>query len=144
MARLVTLLSLVFLAGCSQPPSAVDLKTASTPPSQAGAQGMAGAAGALARCQNANWRATGYRHGLSGYPLSSLKQVTDACNGTGVKVDRLAYSTGRLEGLTLFCSTESGYQRARSGQPIDNPCPPTLAKNYEAGYVRGLAERRSQ
>ncbi len=138
--RLAFFLPLIILAGCSQPPSAVDLKAAlPAPTARASTQGTAVAS--LARCQKANWRATGYRHGLSGYPLSALKQVSAACEGTGVKIDRLAYSTGRLEGLTLFCSTESGYRRAKAGEPIDNPCPPTLAKEYEAGYARGLAER---
>ena len=141
MARFAFLLPFILLAGCSQPPSSVDLKSALDTPSATGQQGAAGIAGsAVARCQNANWRATGYRHGLSGYPLSALKQVSAACDGTGVKVDRLAYSTGRLEGLGLFCSTESGYQRARAGHPIDNPCPPALAEKYEAGYAKGLAE----
>ena len=143
MARFLTLLPLILVAGCSQPPSAVDLSTASQSAAVAGAQGVAGrsAGGAQARCAGANWHATGYRHGISGYPLSALSQVNAACDGTGVKVDRLAYSTGRLEGLGLFCSIESGYRRALAGEPMDNPCPPTLAEQYEAGYARGLAAR---
>jgi len=139
MARLLTLLPLVVLAGCSQPPSAVNLSNAlSPPPPDARPQGDSAA---VERCRNANWRATGYRHGLSGFPMSAMSQVTRACDGLGVKIDRLAYSTGRLEGLALFCSTESGYRRARAGHPVENACPPTLAEAYAQGHARGVAER---
>jgi len=140
MARFVFLFPFLALAGCSQPPSLVDLNKATTPPPDTRASTQNDPA-ALAKCQNANWRATGYRHGLSGFPMASLRQVTDACEGTGIKVDRLAYSTGRLEGLALFCSDESGYRRARAGHPVDNTCPPSLAKEYAAGHARGMAQR---
>ena len=140
MTRLALAALLFGLAACSQPPAAVDLRSAQAPAplARAGTQGDPAAA---ERCRNANWRSTGYRHGLSGYPMSALKQITDACADTGVKVDRLAYSTGRLEGLALFCSTESGYRRARAGHPVDNTCPPTLKAAYEQGHARGMAER---
>lgn len=139
MARLVLLFPILALAGCSQPPSSVDLKAAVPPP--AARDRPTADPGAVEKCRNANWRATGYRHGLSGYPLAALGQVTEACEGTGIKVDRLAYSTGRLEGLALFCSTENGYRRARAGHPVDNTCPPSLAKDYAEGHARGMAER---
>ncbi len=136
MARLSFLLPLIVLAGCSQPPAAVNLNAPSA--GQPGAQGVPGDA-ARERCARANWRATGYRHGLSGYPMAALSQVGEACKGTGIEVDRLAYSTGRLEGLGKFCTAENGYRRAKEGRPADNPCPPSLAANYEAGYARGMA-----
>ncbi len=134
--RFISFLLLVILAGCSQPAAQIDLRTAA-PTARAGSQGDPVA---LERCRNANWRATGYRHGLSGFPLSALKDVSDACDATGAKVDRLAYSTGRLEGLTLFCSTENGYRRALAGHPVDNICPPSLKEAYEAGHARGAQE----
>lgn len=150
--RLFLPLSLALLAGCSQPPVSVDLNKTPAVPSapmaapaapagQPGAQGIPGPSDIAARCRAANWRATGYRHGLSGYPLATLNSVSGQCADAGVTVDRLAYSTGRLEGLELFCSMESGYRRAKAGQSMDNPCPPALAKRFEAGYARGMATR---
>lgn len=136
MSRLA-LAALLALTACSQPPAPVDLDTAA-PTARAGTQGDPAA---LQRCRNADWQATGYRHGLSGFPMAALKPMSEACEATGAKVDRLAYSTGRLEGLALFCSTESGYRRARAGHPIDNTCPPSLKDAYEVGYAKGLAER---
>lgn len=140
--RFISLLPLVLLAGCSQPAAVIDMKTAGDPPPNRTARaGTQGDPVALERCRNANWQATGYRHGLSGFPLSALKDISVACAGTGAKVDRLAYSTGRLEGLALFCSTESGYRRARAGHPVNNTCPPSLKEAYEAGHAKGMLER---
>ncbi len=140
----IALAALLALTACSQPSAPIEMKTALEPPATPVPTARAGTQGdpaALDRCRNANWQATGYRHGLSGFPMAALKQVSEACEASGVKVDRLAYSTGRLEGLALFCSTESGYRRARAGLPVDNNCPPTLKAAYEAGYAKGLAER---
>ncbi len=96
---------------------------------------------ALGRCQGANWHATGYQHGISGFSAKALKALSATCEGVGVKVNRLAYSTGRLEGLTLFCTPENGYARAVAGQPPKHNCPPALAKDFEAGYANGLAKQ---
>ncbi len=142
MSRLALAAILSTLAACSQPPAAINLSSADKPsaPPPVARAGTQGDPAALERCRNANWRATGYRHGLSGYPLAALKDVSRACEAAGIKVDRLAYSTGRLEGLALFCSTESGYRRARAGLPVDNTCPPSLKEAYEAGHARGVKE----
>jgi len=108
MARFVFLFPFLALAGCSQPPSLVDLNKATTPPPDTRASTQNDPA-ALAKCQNANWRATGYRHGLSGFPMASLRQVTDACEGTGIKVDRhkvMVYTiAGMLAGLSAVVLT---------------------------------------
>ncbi len=131
--RLISLLALAALAGCSQPPAVVDLKqpsaratSVSAPPSAANDQ-----------CAKADWQSTGYRHGASGYPLTALNQLTEACAESGVKIDRLAYSTGRLKGLGRFCTAENGFRRAQAGHPVANPCPPSLAEAYEQGHAAG-------
>lgn len=94
----------------------------------------------LGRCQGANWHATGYQHGISGFSAKALETLRATCEGVGVKVNRLAYSTGRLEGLTLFCTPENGYARAVAGQPPKHNCPPALTKDFETGYANGSAK----
>lgn len=141
MSRIALAVVLSTLAACSQPAATIDLKSAERQAAPTARAGTQGDPVALQRCRNANWQATGYRHGLSGFPLSALKDISAACEGTGAKVDRLAYSTGRLEGLALFCSTESGYRRARAGHPVANTCPPSLKEAYEAGHAKGMLER---
>ena len=132
--RLISILALAALAGCSQPAAMVDLNQ----PNNARATSVSAppAAGGD-RCKTANWQSTGYRHGVSGYPLAALEQITKACAGSGVKVDRLAYSTGRLKGLATFCTMDNGYRRAKAGHPAENPCPPSLAPAYAKGYAAG-------
>lgn len=138
MPRFTIAFALLSVAACSQTPAPIQPGQASpsaratsvgTPPSAAG------------RCQGANWRATGYRHGISGFPPDTINTLTAACADAGVKVDRLAYSTGRLEGMALFCTAENGQRRALAGHPVTHNCPPTLAQDYEQGHAAGVRLR---
>jgi hypothetical protein len=138
MSRTITmpLFALALLAGCSQPPATVDIKQPS-----ARATSVSAPPAAIEQCAKADWQSTGYRHGLSGYPLTALNTLIETCADTGAKVDRLAYSTGRLKGLTRFCTADNGFRRAQAGHPVANPCPPSLADAYEQGHAAGAMRK---
>lgn len=139
MARFLLALAPLALAACSQVAAPVQ----PTPSIQGTSQSVATrtAPDVANRCRGANWRATGYRHGLSGFPLDTISDLSKACEEAGIKIDRLAYSTGRLEGLGTFCTTENGYRRALAGHPAQHNCPPSLAKAFEDGHAAGVRAR---
>lgn len=127
-------LSATLLAGCMSQPAAP-----TGGPGFAGVQGQA-QDDLRQRCDKADWRATGYRHGVSGLGLPAFSTLQKKCGQVGLKVDRLAYATGRLEGLKRYCTAQNGYDLARSRRlpEGDTPCPPELAE----AFMKGVAAAR--
>lgn len=65
------------------------------------------------------------------------------CAEVGHPPDLTAYQAGRTEGLKAYCTAASGYRVGYEGRPYEGVCPPTLAADFEQGYVQGRRDRPS-
>ena len=60
-------------------------------------------------CVTADWHAVGERDGRDGRVVAHLEKYYDACAQFGVYPDDEAYREGREQGLTVYCTEDSGY-----------------------------------
>ena len=88
-------------------------------------------------CLQADWYQLGYRDGSRGAPRSLFQKHTDACLEHAVNADREAYFKGREEGLSTYCTYESGFNQGRAGNRYQHVCPPELESGFMAGYRKG-------
>jgi Protein of unknown function (DUF2799) len=89
------------------------------------------------QCLQADWHEIGYRDGIMGSPRALFQKHYDACLEHGVHADRDAYFTSRQDGLAVYCTYDSGFNRGRSGSLYRHVCPPDLEPEFMAGYARG-------
>ncbi len=92
-------------------------------------------------CLTADWHAVGERDGRDGRVLAHLEKYYDACAQFGVYPDDKAYQEGREQGLTVYCTEDSGYQEGRIGQGYRGVCPVTLEPYFLEGYNVGISVR---
>ena len=83
----------------------------------------------------------GERDGRDGRVLAHLEKYYDACAQFGVYPDDKAYQEGREQGLTVYCTEDSGYQEGRIGQGYRGVCPVTLEPYFLEGYNVGISVR---
>jgi len=89
-------------------------------------------------CENANWRAIGYKHGQQGIHHRELEKFSTGCSEYDIVPDREAYLSGWDEGIRQFCTPDTGYSLGASGQPLRNVCPADLAASYRDGWEQGV------
>ena len=74
-------------------------------------------------CVTADWGAIGYEDGAAGRPVSAVSGRRQACaKKAGVTVDMAAYTSGRNEGLTLYCRPSNGYAVGSRGGAYHGVC----------------------
>ena len=88
-------------------------------------------------CLEADWHELGYRDGSTGKPRSVFQKHSEACIKHNVRADREAYYRGRHEGLSVYCTPDSGFSQGRHGRKYNYVCPPDLEPDFLAGYRRG-------
>lgn len=88
-------------------------------------------------CLNANWREVGRNDGLEGKRAEEFVRYQDACLQYGVKPDGDAYSRGREDGLTIYCTPDSGYWEGRNGRGYRQVCPASSARDFLEAYRAG-------
>ena len=88
-------------------------------------------------CVNADWREVGRNDGLEGKRAQELVRYQDACLQYGVTPDGDAYAQGREEGLTFYCTPETGYWEGRNGGGYRQVCPPSTARDFLEAYRAG-------
>jgi hypothetical protein len=88
-------------------------------------------------CLQADWYELGYRDGSVGAPRSLFQNHYDACLEHNVHADRAAYFEGRDEGLSAYCTYDSGFTQGRAGHIYKRVCPPELEPGFRAGYNKG-------
>lgn len=90
-------------------------------------------------CLQADWFELGYRDGSMGRSRAIFQKHYDACLDHSVRADRQAYYKGRDEGLKVFCTEQSGFNKGRAGRSYSYVCPPALEPDFLAGYEKGRA-----
>ena len=88
-------------------------------------------------CLQADWFELGYRDGSQGRSRAVFQKHYEACRDHNVKADRQTYFDGRKEGLKVFCTEQSGFEKGRAGRSYSYVCPPALDPEFMAGYERG-------
>lgn len=86
------------------------------------------------KCQSTNWETVGYSEGSQG-KNNAAGVYASRCQKQKVSINTNAYNTGYKRGLDVFCSYNSGYQEAFSGNPVLPVCS-SIAK-YQEGYSKG-------
>lgn len=94
-------------------------------------------------CVNANWREVGRNDGLEGKRAGEFVRYQDACLQYGVTPDGDAYSRGREDGLTIYCTPDSGYWEGRNGRGYGQVCPPSSARDFLEAYRAGQGVLRA-
>lgn len=88
-------------------------------------------------CLQADWYQLGYRDGSMGAPRSLFQKHYDACLEHAVHADRAVYFSGREEGLSIYCTYDSGFNHGSAGKRYQHVCPPELESGFMAGYRQG-------
>lgn len=88
-------------------------------------------------CQTADWQAIGYEDGASGEPSTRMGSHREACARYGITPELRKYKRGYEEGLVVYCTAGSGYNRAVNGHEYKGVCPITLEADFLEGYNDG-------
>ncbi len=90
-----------------------------------------------ANCQELDWYEIGRRDGSKGLDFAGHKEVKTVCAQSDHSTQEALYNNGFDSGIAQFCSPENAFEIGRSGQKLNNICPPMLkaafAKRYEEG-----------
>ena len=87
-------------------------------------------------CLLTDWYDLGRTDGMGGKPRSTFQQRAKPCIRHGVIPDRKAYYTGHDEGLSIYCTEQSGFDLGKNGLPYNPICPND--RDFRVGYDRGL------
>ena len=89
-------------------------------------------------CVTADWRAIGYEDGAAGLPVSAVSGRRQACaKKAGVTVDMAAYTSGRGEGLDLYCRPSNGYAVGSRGGAYHGVCTGPAEHDFLAAFETG-------
>ena len=89
-------------------------------------------------CLQADWYEIGYRDGSRGTPRSLFQKHFDACLEHSIQADRESYFKGREDGLSSFCTYDSGFSQGSAGKSYHHVCAPELESEFMAGYRKGI------
>lgn len=88
-------------------------------------------------CLVADWYQVGVEDGRAGYPDSRLARHVESCESAGTRPDIDAWRSGRTEGLTSFCTGETGWRHGRDGRSYSGVCAPEVERDFLYGYEIG-------
>lgn len=87
-----------------------------------------------------NWQDVGYVYGSEGKPVRSHEAIIESCNLTFSDNDKESYLTGYEQGISEFCSFDSGRKLGVKGLEDPFTCPYEIRKEFVRGYKEGLLE----
>lgn len=96
-----------------------------------------------AACAQTDWRRYGVNDGKLGVPVSERVDAFEDCAELGHPADTAAYEAGRAEGLTEYCTAETGYEIGYQGRPYADVCPLELKGDFLQGLAQGREARPS-
>lgn len=98
-----------------------------------------------AECVVGDWQSRGIIDGAAGRSLTHLAEHSRACAKHGVMPDMQAYTVGRNQGLSSFCTVANGVRLGRDQNEYAGVCPANMESYflpaYQAGRAVGRAER---
>jgi len=97
---------------------------------------------ALEACMSSDWFDAGYRDGEDGYPRRA-GEIAAACRNYGIAADRIGYRQGWQQGVTHYCTYETGLYLGQTNQPYSGVCAGMQHQRFWQGYERGRATYRA-
>lgn len=94
-----------------------------------------------AACAETDWQRFGENDGRLGVPTSDRADEFQDCTDAGQPANLAAYQAGRTEGLSSYCTAETGYQVGYEGRRYENVCPPATEPDFLQGFERGRKDR---
>ncbi len=89
-------------------------------------------------CLYADWRAIGYEDGAAGLPVSAVSERRSTCaRKAGVTVDMAEYTSGRSQGLELYCEPSRGFAVGSNGQTYHGVCSGPGEAEFSSAYHAG-------
>ena len=88
-------------------------------------------------CTKADWYTLGFEDGRKGAPLSTYSEYQKQCQRYAVTPDLEAYTTGRQEGLAIYCTPENGLRVGQEGETYHGVCPRELESAFKKRYEFG-------
>ena len=92
-------------------------------------------------CMKGNWFNVGKKDVYLGFKPNRINHHKKTCLKYKLKVDPVQYAEGRLEGLKLFCTEESGYHWGRTNRENPQICPDSTSNLFLKGHRRGKRAR---
>ena len=89
-------------------------------------------------CLYADWRAIGYEDGAAGLPVSAVSERRSVCaRKAGVTVDMAEYTSGRTQGLELYCEPSRAFAVGSGGQTYHGVCSGPGEAEFTSAYQAG-------
>lgn len=82
-------------------------------------------------------RAQGVADGKAGLPESNAMKRQEVCLKNGMQLNLSQYQGGYQQGLTQFCTFQTGYNIAASGHKAPQVCPAPLDQKFMQGWAQG-------
>ena len=95
-------------------------------------------------CQAENWHAAGKEAAHKGKSVRVFDNVVDQCGNTLASTAKVQFIQGYTEGLTEYCSYDTGYQMGAANMKTDNICPIELRNEFNKGYHVGNVQYRER
>lgn len=92
------------------------------------------------QCLAMNWSEQGRIDGIQGKTATTFAEHSKACASHGVTADQKLYELGRDEGLTTYCTYESGYEAGLKGRLYQGVCVASTEAEFLKGYKLGTKE----
>lgn len=95
-------------------------------------------------CGDADWYALGLEDGRTGQSLDAMYAHLDRCQAAADDAAQDRYMAGRTAGLSNFCTTGNGLERAKQGERYAGVCPVDVEGDFLTGYRLGKQIHRVQ
>ncbi len=93
------------------------------------------------QCDNKDWQSVGLTDGKKGLmPDQAFSAHNDECLQSGTQANEPAYLAGHTEGLTTFCTYDSGFSQANDGFANQPVCPDSISEAFTRGFDAGISE----
>ncbi|MDZ4761140.1 MAG: DUF2799 domain-containing protein [Alphaproteobacteria bacterium] len=91
------------------------------------------------QCASADWSALGMKDGNSGETLKMADNREAACAKAGVTIDRVAYTSGRSQGLVKYCTPAHAFEIGSVNGRYDGVCVDHNETDFLVSYKQGMA-----
>jgi len=89
------------------------------------------------QCRAGDWQSIGYRDGASGYASTRILAHQEACGELGIVPNRGTYMAGWNDGLSAYCTADSGFRLGQRGAAFNTVCNAAMREPFASAYRDG-------
>jgi hypothetical protein len=89
------------------------------------------------QCRAGDWQTIGYRDGANGVASTRVLSHQEACGAFGIVPDRNGYLAGWGDGISTYCTADSGFQLGLRGGALNTVCSADLREPFATAYADG-------